>query len=374
MNLDQRIRHLNHRRIDYFRALKLRLSILLFAPFAKFADQNAKKILVLRMDDKVGDSITATGFLRELKLAYPENALVVVAGSGSADIYRSLGFIDEVVVAKKGIIASYKLYKKLKNDYLYLINTSHILNPRVIFLTCLLPAFKKIGFGNSATQIFTDTVMIDFKRDHVTDRYRKALALTGANAHNLNYQLKLNPGDVTAAAKAILELRKSNKTIILLNSFAGGRLRNFSRETTEKIVSKLTENPDRVVISVANRGDHNILDNWIAKNSERWLHFRELHTLNQNLALASLCDLIVTPDTAWVHIASALKKKVVAVYRTDEGSLERNSAIWAPYKTYCRVIFAPLNEAGIADINTVDIEKVAERCEELLALNNSPIK
>jgi hypothetical protein len=135
MNINNKIRNINHQRIDQSRKLKIFLFNLIFSPFTKISALNeAAPILVLRMDDKLGDSITATGFLRSIKNNLPNNKLIVVSGVVSSVIYKKFDFIDEVIVAKKGFINTLVLFFKL-NIYKYsaIINTSHILNPGCCF-------------------------------------------------------------------------------------------------------------------------------------------------------------------------------------------------------------------------------------------------
>ena len=368
--MDQKIRDWNHRRIDLFRKWKLSLSNTCFAPFSTIIPANEHgAILVLRIDDKIGDSITATGFLRELKKNFPNKSLIVVAGKSTAPLYNELDFIDEVYIGKKGIFSTLALLLKLKKRSLsYAINTSHILNPRVIFLMSFLKAEKKISFSNTNIKLFTEHVDVDFKTEHVTERYRKTLHMLGVETPNLDYEIKLNEKDVFEANEYIKELRAHTKYIVGLNSFAGGRLRNFSKKTTLALAGKLLENKDITVLSLANAGDHAILDLWIGEIiHERWYQNEDLHTLGLNMALANGCDLIITPDTAWVHIASALKKKLIAVFRADDNPSEVNSKIWAPYKTEFKVIFAKTEENLPADINNIDVNEVAQEAFNMLA-------
>lgn len=369
MSFDQSFRRLNHQRIDLFRKLKLRLSVFLFGPFSKFCENSAQhNILVLRMDDKVGDSVAATGFLRELKKAHPQSQLIVVSGAVSAELYRNLEFVDSVIKIKKGIFSTLGVFNLLRGQkYQFIINTSHILNPRVIFLTSFLAASKKISFANQSCRVFSDFVEIDFKNDHITDRYKKTLNLAGISTNNLDYVIKLDEKDIYQAETALYEIRQHSKYVIALNSFAGGKLRNFSKKTTFEIVNALLENKDVTVVSLANKGDHEILDLWTdVIVNERWVHFEEISGLSQNMALASLCDVIITPDTAWVHVASALKKNLVSVFREDDNPEEVNSRIWAPFGIKAKIIFAPKTSA-ISDVNSVDPKAVAKAALDFIS-------
>jgi ADP-heptose:LPS heptosyltransferase len=370
--LDTKIRDWNHKRIDVMRAFKLSLAQAIFPLFAKKSrKENANAdILVFRLDDKLGDSITSTGFLKELKHNFSSNRLVVLSGKNAAFIYKKLKFIDEVIVVKKGILQTLRAYLILRGkEYRFIFNTSHILTPQVIFLSSFLKAWKKITFLNSTVKAFTHHIRYDENKDHVTVRYQKSLEAVGIEQANLDYQLVVDQNEhIRQLEKAIFELRQKGTAIIVLNSFAGARLRNLSQKTTTEIVKGILEqHHNAVVVSIGNEDDLQKIQYWVtAFNDPRWVCYPRQGSLGFNLALAQHAALIITPDTSWVHVASALKKSVVAIYREDE-SRERNSLIWAPYKTKNVVVFAPFDQARPHDINTVDVAQVVAGVEQLLS-------
>ena len=114
MGIDKKIRALNHRRIDLMRTIKLWLSVQIFSVLNRYQKAGfSKNILILRMDDKLGDSVTSTGLLRELKKTDAHATITVVCSPASADIFKNLHFIREVYVFRKGILNLLKLYIEL---------------------------------------------------------------------------------------------------------------------------------------------------------------------------------------------------------------------------------------------------------------------
>lgn len=369
--LDAKIRDWNHRRIDAMRALKIGFAQAFFSPFSRKArkENTNADILVFRLDDKLGDSITSTGFLKELKHNFSSNRLVVLSGKNAAFIYKKLKFIDEVIVVKKGILQTLRAFLILRGrEYRFIFNTSHILTPQVIFLSSFLKAWKKVTFLNSKVKAFTHHIRYDEKKDHVTLRYQKSLEAVGIESSNLDYQMVVDQNEhIRQLEKVIFELRQKGTAIIVFNSFAGARLRNLSQKTTTEIVKGILEqHHNAVVVSIGNEDDLQKIQYWVtALNDPRWVCYSKQGSLGFNLALAQHAALIVTPDTSWVHVASALKKPVVAIYREDEAH-EKNSLIWAPYKTKNAVVYAPFDKTRPYDINTVDTTRVIAAVEQLL--------
>jgi ADP-heptose:LPS heptosyltransferase len=367
-DLDKAIRSWNHRRIDFLRKFRLQITKKFFDHRKNVIPEKRaeKNILVFRLDDKLGDAVVSTGFLKSIKMSYRDHKLTVLAGPQTAAIYKTLPFIDEVVICKKNFGALFKVYSELKKrSYRYIVNTSHILSPRVVMLMSLLRGAGKIGFLNSDYKLFTATAQYDENKHHVLFRYRNLIELMGVEDPELQYVIQLNKDSVGRAAAALEAYKKAGQKIIVLNSFAGARLRNLSKETTSEIIKKLTQNGSHIVLSVANEGDHRILNEWRSGATVKgWLQLSDFHTLDDNVALLSLADLVITPDTAWVHLASALGRNLVAIYRED--TEEKNSVIWAPAHPNAKVVTAPSTAENPFDINNVSIDEVLLAANSLL--------
>jgi ADP-heptose:LPS heptosyltransferase len=91
---------------------------------------------------------------------------------------------------------------------------------------------------------------------------------------------------------------------------------------------------------------------------ENWFVFPACGDFFVNSRIVERADLVVSPDTAIVHLACALKKDLIAVYRSDTG-LEKNSLIWKPYgNRYKMVLAQSLNSELEADINNFDMNEM----------------
>lgn len=372
--MDRWIRDINHRRIDLMRAFVLEVCRVFFNFFHRHnvEDGVQNSLLVFRLDDKIGDSVTATGFLRGLKESFPQSRLIVLSRRNAAFVYEGLAFIDEVLVVKKGFWSTLQTYRKLSQQtYRFIFNTSHILNPQVVVLVSLLRAFRRLTFLNENFEMFTDHVTYNQWQDHITERYRQIFKKIGLTVVNLDYCLTLTEDPVVGQIREWFQtLRQRYGSVVVLNSFAGARLRNFNEETTQNIVLGLLKvSANMVVVSVGSADDLPKAQKWIQKASDsRWICFPQAKSLRANCEMILQSDLVITPDTSFVHICSALKKPVVAVYRQDEAQ-EKNSMIWAPYRTRHAILYAPVDRQRPDDINTVDVDQVVRKATELLAVN-----
>lgn len=362
--LDQKFRRWNHRRIDAFRRWRLQLFLMLFNQKNEGPEAPVeKRVLLLRLDGKLGDTITTTGFINALHEAGYK--IDIVARKPNTFVYAYIKTPHRLYSLKKGIGALFVLLFKLRaKSYDALVCSTHITDPASLWLSRFVPARTKIVFKNEQIDFFDVHIEKDFFEKHVTDRYQQSLkAITGSTSPLVEkYELSLPEAAVNEAKKFIGD----HKKVIVLNSFAGARLRNFSFATSKAIIESLSQ--DALVISFGNDGDLHILREWK----------KHLHNANWivphrgdfafNAALVKLANAVVTPDTSIVHLASAVGAPLVAVYREDDG-VEKNSKIWAPLENKLennkgqKIIFAPL-----PDINNVDTRQIVSATKELLAL------
>ena len=71
-------------------------------------------------------------------------------------------------------------------------------------------------------------------------------------------------------------------------------------------------------------------------------------------ALVEQLDLIITPDTSIVHIASSFDKPVVSIHENNEDSFR----LWSPSSTHSKTIFAK-SRYGLVDYSVSDIVQSA---------------
>jgi len=268
MSLSGKIREINHKRIDAGRALVLKIVRALFdhAPAVQgFKKQPSgargaiNKILVLRLDGKLGDCVTSTGFFMHLHKIFPDAKITVLTAPQTTQIYQSFSFLD-VHPIKKGLIGTLKVWFLLKAETFDVsVNTSHMMAARTVFLMSTIQSHMKISMNCPNYSLFTDHALFDILTDHVTVRYQKVLQKMGipAEREDLSYHITLND---QAKAFADARLRKLEAPYIVINSFAGARFRSFSEETTVSLVKHyVNKYPDHKIVSIGNVGDLSIL-------------------------------------------------------------------------------------------------------------------
>ena len=75
-------------------------------------------------------------------------------------------------------------------------------------------------------------------------------------------------------------------------------------------------------------------------------------------ALIEQLDLIISPDTSIVHVASALDKPIVSIHENNKYSFRS----WSPSSTQTKTVFSPKENS----IDGFDVERVIEFSNELI--------
>lgn len=355
--LDQKLRDLNHRRIDAFRKWRLIFFLSLFNQKNNSAQVGTgKRCLILRLDGKLGDTVISTGLFRAL--ADEGYEIDIVTRPQNTFVYEFVPVKHRLLSLKKGLFSSLRLFLLLrKENYDALVCSTHILDPTSLWLSRFVRAHKKTVFLNEQINFFDQHIQRNFLTAHITERHQQVFqSITGKKSPTVcQYFLKISDKTFQEAADFI----KNYKKVIILNSFTGAKLRNFSMLTTQSLIEKLTQ--DCVVISIGNEGDLNILREWNRSyQNPNWV-IPSRGDFAFNAALIKLSNVVITPDTSIVHIASAFNAPLVAIYRKDTGE-ELNSKIWAPKTNGAKIIYAPL-----IDINSVDVDQIVNAAKDLLA-------
>lgn len=366
MTLHQLIRKINHRRIDAGRSLVLKTFRLLFdRKLEGTLAQGKLKILMLRLDGKVGDSITTSFLINELLDA--GHSVTALLNPQTAFLYKSNSNI-QIIELPKGFWATLAFCLTHRAQYDVGINTSHIVTARVLFLMRFLNIAFRIGFASNDFAIFNANALFDVNKDQVLQRYRKTLEILNITAKKSKYSLDIPTPIESNADSYIKTLKQKYSKIVILNSFAGARMRSLSAESSKLIVEKILQSyPKALIVSIGNNNDlpraakfieqaPHLATHWVVSPSPDFFF---------NAALVKAADLVISPDTAIVHLCSAFEKNLVALYRTDLGA-EKNSLIWAPIHKNVKIIYSKDLGKPEQDINDIDLDAVVDAAVSFL--------
>lgn len=321
-----------------------------------------RRILLLRTD-KIGDAILSTPVFEALRQRFPRAEIDVLLGRRNRAAASLLPFIDNVFVLTQRVPDMMRLTWALRRRrYDIAINLISVDSTTPALATALSGATMKIGFANLGAPVY-DTVI---PRPSTPVHYaRRNLSLlepfgieTATNTHRpLSVQI---PAEAIAAVRFMLPEKKPSPFVII-NLSGSVREKCWGVENFARLGRAIRQQGIDVA-AVAAPQDEDLLYDVARAGDIRVLPTRD--SLAEFVALLSFADLIVTPDTSVVHLASALRKPVVALAGSALIAAE-----WSPWQVPHRVIPAT---NGIPNIPYHDVETAVLDLARDTLMNKTP--
>jgi len=304
------------------------------------------RVLAIRLNN-LGDALVVTPLLAALK-AQTGARVEVVCSPRNRIVLDGHPAIDTVHVLPKGIAALWRLARALRHQhYDAVIDLHDDVSTTVAWLVALTPAAVKVGLDHALPSLYTSVAPLgDPAREHVLTRLLRIAPLLGLSVDPATANVVFPvPDAAVAAARAWRAEHAPGRPLVGLNLSAGTRARYWAVAQWQQVARFVAERggvpvilaapPDRALAEqVAAAGP------WLSWLSSDYRAFA---------AFVYGLDLLVTPDTAVVHLASAARVPVFGLYV----GVRPEACIWYPYQsayaTY-QTAQPDLNQTTAADV------------------------
>lgn len=281
-----------------------------------------QKILFLRHDGKIGDYIVSSFIFREIKKHYPHIQIGVVCSHKNAYLFKENPYIDHYYLVKTKSILDYLQCGKLlkQENYDVVIDPTTTLRNRDLLFLRMISAKYYVGYQKQHYQLFDLNVE---KADHFSKIYQQALAMVNIQIVDPSYDI---PFHLTSNQNIKNFLSQHQlKNYIAINFFGAGSARKFSDQKIKLLLSelKLKTNTPLVLLTFPEVTEK-LKD--LTKSFDNLFIYENTQTVFDTIELVRYADLVISPDTAIVHIASGLNKKLIAFYSLDQ----ENFIHWHP--------------------------------------------
>lgn len=281
----------------------------------------------------IGDSIITSGLIKKIRSSGKK--VYIVAPEG-------LRFLFSDIIGNDGFYSFDKkkipeLVSELKKTNINLVidifDFDHSIRYRLKTLFLLNPA-KSIGFDHPKGSIYDINLRSDGKA-HLTDRMNKVLGYLNLDSKNYKYELSFDSAKFSNAhdyAKSV----KENKKLIIFNPYASQTERSFSMQQINEIIEYLNSLKDykTVIFNLGHSINCESLENVV---------LNPFSDAGNSFALVSNADVVVSVDTAIVHLASAFNIKQYCVYNNKRNFLNQD----------CNIIFGA-NSSNAIQLTTSD--------------------
>jgi ADP-heptose:LPS heptosyltransferase len=321
-------------------------------------------ILVPRWDAKLGDSIVASFFFREARRL---NARVTVLTVAELAQMHALDFsVDQVVItnANPGVHELRRLARQLGQVDAVVHLVGRIQPAEILFLRLLRPS-RVYSLDDSLRCVNRKFGAVTADLD-MPECYRRVLMDLGAQEVDKTYIVPL-PETLPNPALA---------PHILFNPYASRPDKSLTFDRSVGVLRAIADAyPTRsvgILCSPATYKDAQYIEMTVARENVRVIH--ELISPKDVAGYISRAHAVVSVDTAIVHMAVGLEKRLVAIYPAMG---EQPNPWLPPFSPLIRVIysqqrFGQYRRTGKKDMNAFTLKALLSSLHELLATAPEP--
>ncbi len=280
-----------------------------------------KRILIVKLA-AIGDVLRTTPLLSGLKRAYPQSHITWIVDKEAFPLLQKISFIDRLLPFDFSSLLPLEL-----ETFDLIIGLEK--EPRGAALVSKFQGREKKGFGlGPEGNIFPlqraseYAYLLGLDDELKFFRNQKTYPELIFEVAELDYRqdeylLELSPED-TAFAAEFAEQRGLRKSagVVGLNTGAGDVFANkaWTVEGYLKLIQRLKKEPGTRLLLLGGPKEKERNAEILRRAKGAVIDSGCENTLGEFAALVNLCDVVVTGDTITLHIAIALKKKVVALF------------------------------------------------------------
>lgn len=312
------------------------------------------KILFIRLN-RIGDALVATPLIHEIRKGV-KSKLFLLADKKNHFAFENNNDIDKVIVFEKGLKGIFKVLRFIKdNDINTVVDLHDDVSTTVTFLIAFSNASNKFGLEKANKKIYTKTVpRLNSENNHVIVRLLELCRLFNIqydkDSVNIRYLVQLDSEQ--HVANFLNNNKMTNSLLLGINISAGSKARFWGVSNYKRLLAFLSSFNVNYLILAAPE------DLELAKEiSEDSTRIYSSNNYNEYAAMISRLNLLFTPDTAAVHLASAFRIPVFGIYV----KYNTKDMLWTPYRS--KFDYVVTEESNL---NNVSFESVIERFEPFL--------
>lgn len=327
-----------------------------------------RRVLLLRPETKLGDMVISLPTVDCLRRTFPHLKVSIFCSTRNAALIEKDPRFDQIYLYRKRFWTDLKeLGRVRRRQYDCVIDLLCDDSITTLFLSQFAsPGRPRIGTGKARFRSYYDVfdgIAFD-PSDHVIINTLGLLRVFGidpdeASAHTEPY---LEPNSRQRAEDFVRSLGgvAPDRPLVGLNLSSGHPSRDWGDTKSSQLAQDLTESHPDVLVLVFTIPK----ESWRGKRlsqrlSERVIAVPDDLSILDAAALIRHLSLLITPDTALVHIARAFRVPVVSMHTSHE----RNLAQWRPYGQSHGAVVSD----SLYDIHSIQVESVLTCVEQVLA-------
>ena len=271
----------------------------------------------------VGDTIMAIPLVGSLRETFPSARLVMAVKPYVSSLWETNPFIDEIWLldtdsAYKGIFSYFKLINKMKNSHfdIAIILPHYFMYALFVFLAGIK---YRVGFNVRHRGIFLTKAVnysLQLRKKHMVENYLDIIRSIGIEPERKELFLGINTEDQFYAEK-ILEKNRINPEDLVVGIAPGaiyGKAKRWPKEYYAGLCDELIDKYDaKIFIFVG------LMEKKVAFRIKNLMQNLPIiiepeANLRQMAYLIQRCNVFISNDSGLMHIAAAVKTRVIAIF------------------------------------------------------------
>jgi lipopolysaccharide heptosyltransferase II len=286
------------------------------------------KILVLALSG-IGDALMYTPSLALIRKHYPDAQVdALVMFKGVEDIYKRTGFLNNVIYfdfMKEGAFRSFKFLLTLRGKYDYSINVYPSNRKEYNLIQRFINAKQRAGvdYLRKGKKQFSHMNNVRITEDDNMHNVEENILLTQKllgfeDAQMPDLIFNLHDEDESAAQAEFQRLNLKNDDLIIGFHAGCSTLKNHIKRRWEpekfaELAKKLITEHNAKVLLFGGPEEAELKKTIFDLAGIDGIYIPQTKNLAESAALIKKCSLFVTNDSSLMHVASAMKRKVVAI-------------------------------------------------------------
>jgi heptosyltransferase-2 len=261
----------------------------------------------------IGDVLQLTPVIRALKSKYPDAEITLLVGSAAtAELFRFNSAVSKTVVydrrgAHKSLTSFIRLWKQLQATKFDLVINFQRSNFKAWILTLAAFPCRILVYHKARNR----TV-------HAVANHLETLAPLGITTTDLELELSPGPEAKAFAGKLLSTFKASKRPLIALNPGASHPIKQWGSSQFAMLADILTRELSANIIIVGGSDDIPLSEEIAQHTVARPLLLAGKLDLLQLGAVLEQCDVLVSGDTGPMHVATAVRTRVVALFGSTD--------------------------------------------------------
>jgi heptosyltransferase-2 len=298
-----------------------------------------RKILI-RSANWVGDAVMSLPALASVRRSFPRAEIFILAKPWVADLFRGSPEIDRVILYQspgihEGFGGKWRLARELKLERFDL--ALHLPNSFESALISFLAGIRqRAGYNTDGRGIIlTHRVPVNGKirKGHQVEYYLHLLKSLGFQPAGGVPTLKTSP-KLLEEAEGILQshgVKESGPLIGVSPGAQYGSAKEWFPERYGELADRISREMGARILIVGSMGDRLVASQICRRAGPAAIDLTGSTTLAQAIGIIARCRLFITNDSGLMHVASALRVPLVAIFGSTDprrtGPLSENSRV-----------------------------------------------